>query len=188
MRCSQPRRPPFGRVPSIIHCGRAAALNSGFLCARRCVQQSSRAATWPPPDSFSPVPPASRNGRRTARAARRRGRAPGFCHLEGTGKTKTPAFLMACTRKSLIPETNAATSCAAFATSHSVFATSPFFAPVAIHPFFSLSKSLNEKKKEGLEGAENSSDHTPRVDAVLPSFAGAASFLGHELQAVQPPD
>ncbi|WP_260438610.1 hypothetical protein [Burkholderia contaminans] len=66
------------------------------------------------------------------------------------------------------------------ATSRCVFATSPFFVPVAAVPFSSLSNSLKKKKKEYAEGAEIDRKAMPRVGRGLPRVAGAAYFLGHE--------
>jgi hypothetical protein len=67
-----------------------------------------------------------------------------------------------------------------FATSWSIFATSPIFATAPIAPFSLLSNSLKKKKKESEEEASKSRDRAPRVLSVLPSVSDVAYFLSHE--------
>lgn len=182
MTTSQPMRPPCGRTPSLILSGRVAALYSGFRCVRRCAQESAHVATRPPCCLVPPVPPASRNGRATARALRERGRASRFFHRERAGCARESWFSRLSARKSLIVEKTAAMNRRRIATSRAVFATSPIFAPAAAVPFSLLSNSLKKKKKEYVEGAEIDRNAMPRVARVLPRVANAAYFLGHELE------
>jgi len=177
---SQPMRPPCGRTPSLILSGRVAALYSGLRCVRRCAQQSAHAVTRPSCCPLPPVPPASRNGRATTRALRKRGRAGGFFHGERAGSTRESWFSGLSARKSLIVEKTTAMCRPAFATSRAVFATSPIFAPAAVAPFSLLSNSLKKKKKEYGEGQEISWKALPRVRRVLPRVPDPAYFLGHE--------
>lgn len=179
---SQPMRPPCGRTPSLILSGRVAALYSGFRCLRRCAQQSARVVTRLPVCPLPPVPPASRNGRATARAERERGRASRFFHRVRAGSACESWISGVSTRKSLIVEKSAAMCCPPFATSRAVFATSPIFAPAALAPFSLLSNSLKKKKKEYVEGHKFSRKAMPLVRRVLPRVADAAYFLGHELE------
>lgn len=177
---SQPTRPPCGRTPSLIPSGRVAALYSGFRCVRRCAQQSAHAVTRPPCCPVPPVPPASRNGRGTALALKKGGRASPFFHRERAGSARESWFSGLSARKSLIVEKSAAVNRIRIATSRGVFATSPVFSPAAVGPFSLLSNSLKRKKKEYEEGQEVSRKAVPRVGRVLPRVADAAYFLGHE--------
>lgn len=179
---SQPMRPPCGHTPSLILSGRVAAPYSGFRCVRRCAQQSAHIVTRPPRCLPPPVPPASRNGRATARAERAGGRAGGFFHGDRASSARESWISGVSARKSLIPEASAATSDVGFAMSLGDFATSPFFAPALATPFSLLSNSLKRKKKEYVEGPEISRNAMPRVAHVLPRVADAAYFLGHELE------
>lgn len=70
--------------------------------------------------------------------------------------------------------------CPVFATSRTVFATSPVFASVVVAPFSFLSNSLKKKKKEYGEEQEISRKAVPRIRRVLPRVADGAYFLGHE--------
>ncbi len=114
----------------------------------------------------------------------RTGGGSGFCRWGRAGSAENPWISGGCERKSLIPEASAPTSHPGFATSHTVFATSPISAPAAAAPFFSLSNSLKKKKKEYEEGQEIGHYLVPRVGAVLPSVTDAAYFLGHEFSGV----
>jgi hypothetical protein len=67
-----------------------------------------------------------------------------------------------------------------FATSWSIFATSPIFATALTTPFSLLSNSLKKKKKESEEEASKGRDRAPRVLSVLPSVSDVAYFLSHE--------
>ncbi len=173
-------RPPCGRTPSLIPSGRVAALYSDFRCVRRCAQQSAHTVTRPPCCLVPPVPPASRNGRGTALALKKGGRANPFFHRERAGSARESWFSGLSARKSLIVEKSAAVNRIRIATSRGVFATSPVFSPAAVGPFSLLSNSLKKKKKEYEEGQEVSRKAVPRVERVLPRVADAAYFLGHE--------
>ncbi|VWC00631.1 Baseplate J family protein [Burkholderia pseudomultivorans] len=177
---SQPMRPPRGRTPSPHISGRVAALYSVLWCVRRCAQQSAHVVTRPPCCRLPPVPPASRNGRATARTLRKGGRAGELFHRERAGSARESWFSGASARKSLIVEKSAAMCRSPFATSRGVFATSPVFAPTAAAPFSLLSNSLKKKKKESKEEAGTGRNRAPRVLCVLPSVTDAAYFLGHE--------
>lgn len=177
---SQPSRPPGGRAPSSVLSGRVAALESGFRRVRRCAQQSARVVTRPPFGSLPPVPPASRNGRATARAERERGRAGGFFHRGRAGSACESWISRVSARKSLIVEKSAATCHPAFATSRAAFAISPVLARAAAVLLSSLSISLKKKEKESEEGQGIGRNGLPRVTGVLPSVTDAAYFLGHE--------
>lgn len=185
---SQPMRPPCGRTPSAILSGRVAALDSGFRCGRRCAQQSAHANPRPPLCSLPPVPPASRNGRATARAERERGRAGGFFHSDRAGSARESWISTVSARKSLIPEASAAVSRLRFATSRAVFAMSPVFTRTAAVLLSSLSISLKKKEKESEEGQGIGRNGLPRVTGVLPSVTDAAYFLGHEFFGVAMPE
>ncbi|MBI0359308.1 Baseplate J family protein [Burkholderia oklahomensis] len=185
---SQPMRPPRGRTPSPILSGRVAALDSGFRCVRRCAQQSAHANPRPPLRSLPPVPPASRNGRATARAERERGRARGFFHSDRARSARESWISGVSTRKSLIVERTAAASLRLFAISRAAFATSPVFAPAAVALLSSLSISLKKKEKESEEGQGIGQNGLPRVECVLPSVTDAAYFLGHEFFGVAMPE
>lgn len=177
---SQPMRPPRGRTPSLIPSGRVAALDLGFRCVRRCAQQSAHAITRPPCRPFPPVPPASRNGRGTARAETGRGRAGRFFRRERARSAREAWFSGASARKSLIVEKSTAMCRPPFATSWSIFATSPIFATALTTPFSLLSNSLKKKKKESEEEASKGRDRAPRVLSVLPSVSDVAYFLSHD--------
>ncbi|NTY35666.1 Baseplate J family protein [Burkholderia diffusa] len=174
-------RPPCGRTPSPLLFGRVAALYSGFLCVRRCAQQSAHVVTQPPCCAVPPVPPASRNGWATAPALRERGRASRFFHRERAGSAENSGIPGLFARKSLIVEKTPAPCCIAFAPIRADFAPSPIFAPAAVAPFSSLSNSLKKKKKEYEERQEIDSNAMPRVMPVLPSIADTAYFLGPQL-------
>lgn len=183
---SQPMRPPCGRTPSFTISGRVAALYSGFGCVRRCAQQSAHVVTRPPCCPLPPVPPASRNGRATARALRQGGRAGGIfrrvraCSAENSGIWGVSA------RKSLIVEKTPAPRRRAFAPSRVVFAPSRIFASAAVASFSSLSNSLKKKKKEYEERQGIDPNAMPRVMPVLPSIADAAYFLGPQSEGGAP--
>ncbi|KGW10813.1 hypothetical protein X882_5822 [Burkholderia pseudomallei MSHR4303] len=176
---SQPSRPPCGRAPSPVLSGRVAALESGFRRVRRCAQQSAHADPQPPLQSRPPVPPASRNGRETARAERKRGSAGGFFHSDRAGSARESWISMASARKSLIVERTAAASLPRFATSRAAFAMSPVLVRAAAVLLSSLSISLKKKEKESEEGQGIGRNGLPRVTGVLPSVTDAAYFLVH---------
>ncbi|HDR9339017.1 TPA: Baseplate J family protein [Burkholderia multivorans] len=173
-------RPLCGRPPSLIFSGRVAALYSVFGCVRRCAQQSARVTTRPPCCPLPPVPPASRNGRTTARAEKAGGRTGGFCRCEHTRNAENSGILRMTARKSLILEASAAPIRGDFAPNHTGFALSPIFASVAAAPFSSLSKLLKKKKKECEERQGIDSNAMPRVMPVLPSIVDGAYFLSPE--------
>lgn len=183
---SQPPRPPCGRTPFLVLFGRVAALNSGFRHVRRCAQQSACVDRPAPHRSRPPVPPASRNGRATARAERERGRAGGFFRGERAGSAENTGISSVRARKSLILEASAAPCRIIFAPIYAPFAPSPNFAPVAAAPFFLLSNSLKKKKKEYGERQGISLKSTPRVMPVLPLLVTDAYFLSPESEAAAP--
>lgn len=183
---SQPMRPPCGRTPSLIHSGRAAALYSGFRCVCRCAQQSAHVVTRPPCCPLPPVPPASRNGRATARALREGGRAGRFFRRERAGSAENSGIPGVFARKSLIVEKAPAPCGIAFAPIGADLAPSPILASAAVAPFSSFSNSLKKKKKEYEERQGIDSNGMPRVMPVLPSIEGAAYFLSPELGRLAP--
>ncbi|CAE6784247.1 hypothetical protein R69658_04217 [Paraburkholderia aspalathi] len=185
---SQRSRPPRGRAPHPVHSGRIAALDSGFRCVRRRVQQPARIVTSTPFGSVPPVPPASQNGRATARTGKAGGHAGEISRWVRAGTTNNSWLSEGCALKSLIVEMTTATSHPGFATSCPLFATSPFFAIRRAARSSSLSNLLKEKKKEGCEVQEISYTRAPRVTPVLPLVRHAAYFLGHELDTPESAD
>ena len=93
----------------------------------------------------------SRNGRTTPGPGSRGDAAWCFRRGERAGSAKTPPFLMARVRKSLILEKTTATSPVLFATSRVFSAMSRFFVSAVSTPLPSLSKLLKKKKKEALK-------------------------------------
>lgn len=178
---SQPMRPPCGRTSSLILSGRVAALYSGFRCVRRCAQQSAHVVARPPCCPAPPVPPASRNGRATARTERAGGRAGGFFHRVRAGSAENSGIMGTSAPKSLILEASAAPTSIDFAPIRAAFAPSPIFSPAAVAPFSSLSNLLKKKKKEYEERQGIDQNAMPRVMPVLPSIADAAYFLCPQL-------
>lgn len=183
---SQPMRPPCGRTPSLILSGRVAALYSGFRCVRRCAQQSAHVVTRPPFCPVPPVPPASRNGRATARTERAGGRTGGFFHRVRAGSAENSGISRVVARKSLIPEASTTPNRIDFAPIRAAFTPSPIFVPAAVAPFSSLSNSLKKKKKEYEERQGIDQNAMPRVMPVLPPIADAAYFLGPQLGRAAP--
>ena len=183
---SQPMRPPCGRTPSLILSGRVAALYSGFRCVRRCAQQSAHVITRPPCCPLPPVPPASQNGRATARALREGGRSGRFFQRVRAGSAENSGISGVSARKSLIVEKTPAPRRGVFAPSCIDFAPSPIFAPAAVAPFSSLSNSLKKKKKEYEERQGIDPNAMPRVTPVLPPIVDAAYFLGPQFERGAP--
>ena len=181
MTSSRYSRLPRGRVGRPVLSGRTAALNSGSRCVRRCAHRSAHVVTRSLLGSFSPVPPASQNGRGTARTVRPGGQTGEIHRRRRTGSANNSWFPRDDARKSLILEVSTAIKLRLFAMSYRVFATSLILMHGLVASLFSLSKLLKKKKKEGFEEAGIRLQGMPRVIAVLPSISVAAYFLGHEL-------